>query len=43
VPYSYNFSTSTMTALSSGKIQVKSGNAQTTVNVAPFSGEMTFQ
>jgi hypothetical protein len=32
-----------MTALSTGKVQVRSGNAQVTVNVAPFSGEMTFQ
>jgi prepilin-type N-terminal cleavage/methylation domain-containing protein len=43
VPYSYNFSTSSMTALSTGKAQVRSGAAQVTVNVAPFSGEMTFQ
>jgi prepilin-type N-terminal cleavage/methylation domain-containing protein len=43
VPYSYNGSTSTLTSLSSGKIQVKAGAVTVTVNVAPFSGEMTFQ
>jgi prepilin-type N-terminal cleavage/methylation domain-containing protein len=43
VPYSYNASTSTLTSLSSGKVLVKSGTITVTVNVAPFSGEMTFQ
>ncbi len=43
VPYSYNTSTAVKTALVSGSVSVQSGQRTVTVNVAPFSGEVTVQ
>ena len=43
VPYSYNASTSTATALVSGTIVVTSGTASSTITVAPYSGQLSVQ
>jgi prepilin-type N-terminal cleavage/methylation domain-containing protein len=43
IPYSYNTSTSTATALVSGTIVIKSGTASSTITVAPFSGQLSVQ
>ena len=43
VPYSFNPSTGTLSALNSGSVVVKSGAYQMTVNVAAFSGELTIR
>jgi prepilin-type N-terminal cleavage/methylation domain-containing protein len=43
VPYSYNTSTSTATALVSGTIVITSGAASSTITVAPFSGQLSVQ
>jgi len=43
VPYSYNTSTSTATALVSGTIVLTSGTASSTITVAPFSGQLSVQ
>ena len=41
VPYSYSSSTNTNAPLASGAVVFKAGTFQMTVNVAPYSGEIT--
>lgn len=43
VPYSYNSSTQTLTALAAGSIILQSGDYTLTVSIQPYSGEVKVQ